>query len=57
MTKYIQGTKTETDLTVTALLNERIYAKGRTAPDHLFKQIPISNHSELPAWNYTIRHG
>ena len=57
MTKYIQGTKTETGLTVTALLNERIYAKGKTVPDHLFKQIPMPNHSEILAWNYTIRPG
>jgi hypothetical protein len=40
---------------VTALLNERQYAKGKKVPDHLFKAIPLSNHSELSAWNYTIR--
>ena len=55
MTKYIQGTTTKTGLKVTALLNERKYAKGRTVPDCLFKEIPLSNHSELPKWNYTIR--
>ncbi len=54
MIKYIQGTTTKTGLKVTALLNERKYAKGKKVPDHLFKEIPILNHSELPAWNYTI---
>jgi hypothetical protein len=55
MIAYIQGTTTKTGLKVTALVNERKYAKGKTVPDHLFKKIPLSNHSELPAWNYTIR--
>ncbi|MDA2930440.1 ISAzo13 family transposase, partial [Acidobacteria bacterium AH-259-O06] len=54
MIQYIQGTTTKTGLKVTALLNERKYAKGKKLPDRLFKEIPISNHSELPAWNYTI---
>jgi len=54
MITYIQGTTTKTGLQVTALLNERKYAKGKKVPDHLFKEIPLSNHSELPAWNYTI---
>lgn len=54
MRQYIEGTTTKTGLTVTALVNERQYEKGKSVPDTLFKQIPISNHSELPAWNYTI---
>jgi hypothetical protein len=55
MSQYIQGTTTKTGLKVTALLNERQYAKGKKVPDQLFKAIPLSNHSELSAWNYTIR--
>jgi hypothetical protein len=54
MIRYIQGTTTGTGLQVTALLNQRKYAKGKKVPDQLFKKIPLSNHSELPAWNYTI---
>ena len=54
MRKYIEGTTTKTGLEVTALVNEREYTKGKKLSNHLFKQIPISNHSELPAWNYTI---
>jgi len=54
MSQYIEGTKTKTGLKVTALRNDRQYEKGKTVPDHLFKEIPLSNHSELPAWNYTI---
>ncbi len=54
MTNYIQGTTTQTGLKVTALLNERDYAKGKKVPDRLFKEIPILNHSELSLWNYTI---
>jgi hypothetical protein len=55
MMTYIKGTTTKTGLTVTALLNERKYAKGKKVPDHRFNEISISNHSELPAWNYSIR--
>jgi Rhodopirellula transposase DDE domain len=55
MIRYIQSTTTKTGLKVTALVNEREYAKGKKVPDHLFKEIRLSNHSELPAWNYTIR--
>lgn len=55
MIAYIQGTNTKTGLQVTALVNERKYAKGKTVPNNLFKDIPLSNHPELPAWNYTIR--
>jgi hypothetical protein len=55
MMKYIQGTTTKTGLQVSALLNNREYAKGKTVPAHQFKAIPLSNHAELPAWNYTIR--
>jgi hypothetical protein len=54
MITYIQGTTTKTGLQVTALFNERKYAKGKKISDHLFKEIPLSNHSELPAWNYKI---
>ncbi len=55
MKRYIQGTTTKTGLKVTALVNDRNYATGKKVPAHLFKAIPISNHSELSAWNYTIR--
>jgi hypothetical protein len=54
MINYIQSTTTQTGLTVTAFVNERTYATGKKIPDHLFKQIPLLGHSELPAWNYTI---
>ena len=55
MMNYMESTTTKTGLKVKALLNKREYAKGKAVPDHLFKTIPLSNHSELPAWNYTIR--
>lgn len=55
MMSYIEGTSTKTGLKVAALLNKRKYAKGKTVSDQLFKAIPLSNHRELPAWNYTIR--
>ncbi len=38
-----------------SLLDEREYTKGKTVPEDLFKMLPLSRHSELPAWNYTIR--
>jgi Rhodopirellula transposase DDE domain len=52
---YIEGTTTKTGLEVKAFLNGRQYVKGKTVPDELFKTIPLSRHSELPAWNYTLR--
>jgi len=55
MIAYIQGTTTKSGVQVTALVNEHKYTKGKTVPNHLFKEIPLSNYSELPAWNYTIR--
>jgi hypothetical protein len=54
MMNYIEGTTTKIGLTVKAFLNEREYAKGKRVSDDLFKTIPLSRHSELPAWNYTI---
>jgi len=55
MMKFIRGTTTKTGLQVAALLNERQYVKGKKVPAHLFKAIPLSTHTELPAWNYSIR--
>jgi hypothetical protein len=55
MMSYMEGTTTKTGLTIKAFLNEREYAKGKRVSDDLFKTIPLSRHSELPAWNYTIR--
>jgi hypothetical protein len=54
MTKYIQGVTTKNGLKVTTLLNERTYTTGKKVPTPLFKQIPISNHPQLPDWNYSI---
>jgi hypothetical protein len=55
MITCIESTTTQTGLKVTALLHEREYDKGKKVPNSLFKALPLSNHSELPAWNYTIR--
>jgi len=55
MMTYIESTTTQTGLRVAAFLNERQYVKGKRVPDELFQAIPLSNHSQLPAWNYTIR--
>ena len=55
MMSYIESTTTQTGLQVAAFLNERKYVKGKRVPDRLFQAIPLSNHSQLPAWNYTIR--
>jgi hypothetical protein len=54
MTRYIESTTTKTGLKVTALLNQQHYDKGKTVSNQLFKTIPLSNHQQLPAWNYTI---
>lgn len=55
MMSYIESTTTHTGLQVKAFLNERQYAKSKKVPKNLFQAIPLSRHSELPAWNYTIR--
>lgn len=55
MMRHIEGTTTKTGLQVKAFLKGRQYVKGKTLPDELFKTIPLSRHSELPAWNFTLR--
>jgi hypothetical protein len=55
MMSYIEGTITKTGLQVKAFLNGRQYVKGKAVPDELFKTTTLSRHSELPAWNYTLR--
>lgn len=55
MTSYIESTTTKTGLQVKAFLNERQYAKSKKVPNDLFQTIPLTRHSELPAWNYTVR--
>jgi hypothetical protein len=50
----MESATTKNGLKVT-LLHEREYTKGKTVPNRLFKAVPLSHHSELPAGNYTIR--
>lgn len=51
---YIQTTRTETGLTVTAALDERSYAKGRKISEDAMATVNIRKHDVLPQWNYTI---
>jgi hypothetical protein len=54
ISKYIRTTKTETGLSVRALLNRKTYKKGLKISDKVFSELSISHHETLPQWNYTI---
>ncbi len=53
---YIRTTRTQTKpgLTVKARLVRRKYEKGENIPREKMKEISLSRHETLPAWNYTI---
>lgn len=52
---YIATTKTKTGLTVTAILNAKIYDKGEQVTDAEMHLLNIRKHKSLPEWNYTIK--
>jgi Rhodopirellula transposase DDE domain len=55
MLGYIRGTTTKTGLTVTAVLDETTYKKGRQVTAEEVRELRIRPHDTWPEWNYTLR--
>lgn len=51
----IRGTKTQTGLTVDAVLNTFYYEKGKKVSNKDFSELDISRFDICPQWNYYIR--
>jgi hypothetical protein len=54
MLGYIRGTTTTTGLQVQALLDNRVYEKGRKVTAREMKQLKLRPHKICPTWNYTL---
>ncbi len=52
--KYILGTKTDTGLSVNAVLVEKLYEKGIKASKEELKMLNVKKHETNPSWNYTL---
>ncbi len=55
MLGFIRNTTTRSGLKVKAVLNEKVYAKGRQVSDAEMKALDLERHKVCPEWNYTIR--
>jgi hypothetical protein len=55
MLGYLQGTKTETGLTVRAALHDAIYKTGESVSDADMASLNLTRHDICPTWNYTLR--
>jgi hypothetical protein len=53
--QYINGTKTETGLTVRAVLVAEKYETGVKVSDEVMAGLNLEYHDVCPQWNYTIR--
>ena len=54
MLGYIRGTRTESDLAVTAHLDEGFYKKSVPYSHKDVDQLSLKSHEVCPQWNYTI---
>lgn len=54
MLNYISTTTTESGLKVKAVLNEKIYEKGKKASVQELQNLNITWNKKIPEWNYTI---
>ena len=52
--KFIRTTKTETGLSIRAILNDKKYQKGIRISDEQMEKINIKFHTLRPEWNYSI---
>lgn len=52
---YISSTKTETGLTVSAILNSKIYQTDHGITNEEMKLLNIRLHRTLRQWNYAIK--
>jgi hypothetical protein len=55
MLGYLQGTTTETGLTVRAALHDRTYHTGERVSDADMATLNLARHALCPTWNYTPR--
>ena len=55
MLGYLQGTTTETGLTVRAALHHAAYQTGERVSDAAMAALNLTRHVVCPAWNYTLR--
>jgi hypothetical protein len=55
MLGLIRNTTTKAGLKVKAVLNEKVYAKGRRVSEAEMKTLNLERHEVCPEWNYTIR--
>jgi hypothetical protein len=54
MLGFICNTTTRGGLKVKAVLNEKVYAKGRRVSEAEMKALELERHKVCPEWNYTI---
>lgn len=54
MLGYLQGTTTQTGLTVRAALHDRVYQTGESVSDADMATLDLTKHDVCPAWNYTL---
>ena len=52
--KYIRTTSTKTGLKVYSRLVTKVYEKGKSVPDEIYKNIKLESHNIIPEWNYTL---
>jgi Rhodopirellula transposase DDE domain len=55
MLDYLEGTTTQTGLTVRAALHDRAYQTGESVPDAEMATLNLTRHHACPNWNYTLR--
>jgi hypothetical protein len=55
MLGFIRTTTRRAGLEVKAVLNEKVYAKGRRLSDAEMATLNLERHEVCPEWNYTIR--
>jgi hypothetical protein len=55
MLGYLEGTTTETGLTVGAALHHGRYRTGESVSDAGMAALNLTRHDVCPTWNYTLR--
>jgi len=55
MLGYLQGTTTQTGLTVRAALHDGVYQTGESVSDTVMATLNLTKHDVCPTWNYTLR--
>src|SRR5215212_8690295 len=55
MLGYLQGTTTQTGLSVRAALHDGVYQTGESVSDAGMATLNLTRHDVCPTWNYTLR--